>query len=345
MTRAELHHINVGHGDSTLIVTPSDEMVLVDTGENPHRRRPGEDPSEIDIETAADVDRLFGTHDSFMLGEYLESLDNRSALTGPPNRIDHVVLTHPHEDHQYYAPDIVEQFEVGTVHVSHVIRENPGVSGDLAVEMDEHGVRLNSVEAGDSIPVSGVDIDVIAPESILAGLDVDLSESTGSIERVDSSELNQYSLVLNVSHGDNDFVLPGDAPALQIRRAYDEHDVHPNGVLGSHHLARNGNLLDGDLVHPTDDLQFVVASHGTNPYGHPHDEVLTELYAQRIPTVSTRVNGSVRYRSDGRDVDLWVERRTRLDPRRLLGDSLSMDSYPKPGNPEWDGPTWERISV
>jgi hypothetical protein len=80
MTRAEIHHTNVGQGDSTLIVTPSDETVLVDTGENPSQRRPGEDPNEIDIETAADVDRLFGTHDSFMTGESLESLDHRSAL-------------------------------------------------------------------------------------------------------------------------------------------------------------------------------------------------------------------------------------------------------------------------
>ncbi|WP_318568629.1 ComEC/Rec2 family competence protein [Salinigranum marinum] len=344
MTRAEIHHVNVGQGDSTLIVTPSEETVLVDTGENPYQRRPGEDPNEIDIETTADIDRLFGSHDSFMPGEYLESLDHRSA-SGSPIRIDHVVLTHPHEDHQYYAPDVVEQFEVGTVHVSPVVREHPDVSGDLAVEMDEHGVRLNPVEAGDSIPVSGVDVDVIAPESNPAGLDADLSAPTGSVERVDSSSLNRYSLVLNVSHGHNDVVLPGDAPASQLRTAYDEHGVHPDVVLGSHHLARNGNLLGGDLVHPTDDLQFVVASHGTNPYGHPHDEVLTELHAQGVPTVSTRVNGCVRYRSDGRDVEVWVERRTGLDPRRLLGDSPSTDAYPKPGSPEWRGPTWKRICL
>jgi len=61
----ELHHIDVGQADATLIITPADETILIDTGD---WRQGGEG-----------------------VIEYLEDHDI--------DRIDHLVATHGHADH------------------------------------------------------------------------------------------------------------------------------------------------------------------------------------------------------------------------------------------------------
>lgn len=61
----EIHHIDVGQADSTLLITPDDKTILVDTGD---WRQDGQEV--IDYLEAHDIDR-----------------------------IDHLVATHPHADH------------------------------------------------------------------------------------------------------------------------------------------------------------------------------------------------------------------------------------------------------
>ncbi|WP_265108179.1 ComEC/Rec2 family competence protein [Halosolutus halophilus] len=88
----EIHHIDVGQGDATLVVTPRGETILIDSGD----WRDAGDPV-IDYLDAQDVDR-----------------------------IDHLIATHGHADHIGGHAAVIEHFEehgdgVGAVYDSGVV--------------------------------------------------------------------------------------------------------------------------------------------------------------------------------------------------------------------------------
>ena len=121
----EVHHIDVGQADSTLLVTPGGETVLVDTGG-------WQDDGEQVI-------------------DYLETLGI--------DRIDHLVATHPHADHIGGHAAVLEHFEtegegVGAVYDAGQPHDTLTYERYLDA-VDAYGHELLLVEEGDQLPLSG----------------------------------------------------------------------------------------------------------------------------------------------------------------------------------------------
>ncbi|SIS22043.1 lamin tail domain-containing protein, partial [Natronorubrum thiooxidans] len=139
----EIHHIDVGQGDSTLIITPANETILIDTGDW------RQDGSEVIA--------------------YLEAHGI--------DRIDHLVATHADADHIGGHAAVIEHFEtigegVGAAYDSGVPSDS-ATYGNYLDAVDEYGVDLLIVESGDELPVEGdVSAQVMNPPSEDAGIDV-----------------------------------------------------------------------------------------------------------------------------------------------------------------------------
>ena len=141
----ELHHIDVGQADSTLVVTPSNETILIDTG-------------DYRDDGAAVID-------------YLEAHD--------VDRIDHLVTTHGHADHIGGHPAIIEHFEENGGGVGAVY--DPGVPHTTATyeryldAVDTYDVPLYEVVAGDRLPLAdgGLEATVLNPPDGDASGDID----------------------------------------------------------------------------------------------------------------------------------------------------------------------------
>jgi len=121
----ELHHIDVGQADATLIITPADETILIDTGD---WRQGGEG-----------------------VIEYLEDHDI--------DRIDHLVATHGHADHIGGHDAIIEWAEtegdgIGTAYDSGVAHTSQTYERYLDA-IEEYDVDLLVVEEGDELPITG----------------------------------------------------------------------------------------------------------------------------------------------------------------------------------------------
>lgn len=121
----ELHHIDVGQADATLIITPADETILIDTGD---WRQSGSG-----------------------VIEYLEAHD--------VDRIDHLVATHGHADHIGGHDAIIEWAEtegegIGTAYDSGVAHTSQTYDRYLDA-VEEHDVELLIVEEGDELPIAG----------------------------------------------------------------------------------------------------------------------------------------------------------------------------------------------
>ena len=201
----EMSVIDVGQGDSILVVFPDGQRMLVDGGGIPafgHQTR-----SQLD--TGEDV-----------VAPYLWDRGMRS--------IDIVALSHAHEDHIGGLPALVADF--------HPRELWTGATPDspewrtLRQQAVESGVKVVPLEAPAHLAFGRAAIDVLAPLS---------DYIPGDIPK------NNDSLVLRIRFGGRSFLLTGDAERPIERRMVEENEIQPSDVLKvAHHGSRTSSTED-----------------------------------------------------------------------------------------------------
>jgi competence protein ComEC len=165
--------IDVGQGDSILLIAPDGKTLLVDGGG--HGGGPHQAPQDYDI------------------GEEVVS---QVLWSRGIRRLDVVALTHAHSDHMGGLPAVLRNFHPAELWVGN----NPrfGAYNALLDEAARLHVRVRSLRAGDAFPFGPTQISVLAPFS---------GYQPGP------EPTNNDSLVLRVAYGATSVMLEGDAEA------------------------------------------------------------------------------------------------------------------------------------
>ena len=248
----EIHHLDVGQADATLVVWPSGETMVIDTGDW------RQDGSEVI--------------------EYLEAHDI--------DRIDHLVATHGHADHIGGHAALIEHYEtehdgIGAAYDSGVAHTSQTYDNYLDA-IETYDIDLFVVEEGQTLPVSNhTTVSVLNPPAGDSGTDLHYNSialaiefgefrylTTGDAEaNAEERLLEDWVDDLNVSvyqaghHGSSTSSTEAFMQAVQpeiavISSAFDSQYGHPGDAVlerfADHGIETYWTAVHGDIVVTTD---------------------------------------------------------------------------------------------
>ncbi|MBQ7936393.1 MAG: MBL fold metallo-hydrolase [Clostridia bacterium] len=243
--------IDCGQGDSALILSEG-EVTLIDTST-------GENTEQV-----------------------LEHLESRGI-----EQIDHLVLTHPHEDHIGGAKAVLENVEVENIYMKRPTSGTEPTSAvylNLLKEIQNQGKTVHNVQVGETFTCGKFTFTVLGP-----------------LEEYE--DLNDQSVVLQGVYGDCSFLFTGDMEAGAEEDLVDRYgrSLQSTVLKVGHH---GSSTSSSEAFLQAVDPQFAVISCGTdNRYGHPHEETVGLLTQMNVELFRTDTMGTVTVYTDGTSID------------------------------------------
>jgi beta-lactamase superfamily II metal-dependent hydrolase len=330
----EIHHLDVGQADATLIVGPTGRSLLVDAGE---ARWDGDEGA-----------RIVGAYARQVLG---------------CARIDQALITHFHVDHVGYPGKggfwhlvNVQGFTIGKL----VHRDLDEFRGDAGSTLD----RWRDYLDGDGralhpeLARPGVGQVDLGPGVVFRIVAVDgggaLRRGDFRADRSPPNE-NDYSVASVLRFGRFDYFLGGDLSGewAPTTLGYAYHDVESRIAAHlpdvdvyrvNHHGSDHSS--GPTLLAQLDPEVAIISTGDGNPYGHPHQAAVDRLRATAVLYLTergdrqtalgdARVAGNVVVRTDGSTYSVNGDPYTASDPARVDADG---DGYFREADPDDGAP-------
>ncbi|MBI3670928.1 MAG: DNA internalization-related competence protein ComEC/Rec2 [Acidobacteria bacterium] len=257
--RLEVTVLDVGQGDSLFAAFPDGHTMLIDGG------------------GTLGATRVGGMRTGFDIGEQVVSpyLWHRGL-----KRLDVVALTHAHQDHLGGLAAVLENFRVGELWVGRDVASSAFRA--LLEVARERGVRVVHHTRAEGFAWDGVAGQVLWPDTP---------------DEVQTAK-NNDSLVLRLVHGRVALLLPGDIEGpVERELAAEGVPLRAEFLKVAHHGSKTSTNTDW-LAGVAPRLAAISVGE-TNPFGHPHPDLLERLRAADARVLRTDRDGAITVLSDG----------------------------------------------
>lgn len=264
--------IDVGQGDSTLIQTPHGRTILVDGGGTSDET--DADASDVGVKIVVPFLHFLGI-----------------------NRLDVLVLTHPHGDHVGGLAAVLRAQEIGTV-LDGTALPYPSPAYTQFLDMVRRKrIPYTRAVRGQALDMSdGVTLHVLNPPPTPA-----FGQTAAYGTNTDDATVNNYSVGLLLQYGQTRFILTGDAQNEAEGAMLQAHaDLSCDVLKAGHHGSRNAT--GEDWLQRLQPRLAVISCGRHNRFGHPAPSTLACLDAHNVQTFRTDRQGAITFVSDGRTV-------------------------------------------
>lgn len=254
---------DVGQGDATLIKTPHGNRILIDAGP--------EDSLVSPLSHELGVGR---------------------------QRIDTVILTHPHADHIEGMLNLLSRYEFGEIWYTGVEHTSP-VFIALLEEIKKAGIVMKKIDRIErrAFP-DDVEFEILFP-------DKDITEKSARFP--DGDELNDTSIVARMRYKDISWLFMGDAERATENYLLKEGRVASSTALKvGHHGSRSSSSKK--FLQAIAPRYAVISAGAGNEYGHPHQSALRRIARSGVQILRTDVHGTIYMKSDGRILEVRTEK-------------------------------------
>lgn len=220
--------------------------------------------------------------DGEKLVSYLKSLN--------VNGFDYVIGTHPHEDHIGGMDDIINNFEIDNYYMPDKLSTTKTFE-DVLDALDNKGLSYTVPNIDDEFKLGDATFKVIYSGD-------------------DTNDINDSSIVLKMTYGDNTFLFTGDATS-NVEEIILNKDIKSDVLKVAHHGSSYSSTTEFlDKVNP----KYAVISVGkNNSYNHPASITLQKLSNRDIKVYRTDLDGTIIFTSDGTNLSVQTKKLIRMD--------------------------------
>lgn len=173
-------------------------------------------------------------------------------------KFDYVIGTHPHEDHIGGLDTVINNFKVDKIMMPKV-SHNTKTFEDVLLAIKNKDLKVTTPITGADFELGDAKFTILAPNS-------------------DSYDnLNDYSVVLKLIHGNNSFLFTGDAEKIsedEVLRKYKDQLKSDVLKVGHHGSTTSSSPAFIKAVSPK---HSIISVGKDNSYGHPDNIVLNRL--------------------------------------------------------------------
>lgn len=260
----QVYFIDVGQADAILLDLPNGEWMMIDAGYGYSDK-------------SSATRNLFTTLDALKV-----------------DVIDHFLITHNHQDHYGFVPEILKRYQVNYFYGSGSVRSNSQYL-EIMTSIERAGLEYYIVEVGDLIVAEEYfKIQVVATQRLLKDDDPNISSVMVRIV---------YKNVAFMFTGDGGYKNNDDAELIALRSGLElQADVLKVGHHGSRYSSGNKFL---EAVKP----KYAILTTKENSQDNlPTSDALNRLKKIGASIYQTKDHGNITVRTDGLTIEIETER-------------------------------------
>ncbi len=249
----EVYFFDVAQAESILVKTPAGQNILIDGG-----------------------------YDNKVIKRLSETLPEWD------NKIDLMILTHPHDDHVTGLVEVLRRYEVDKVLTTGVLHSTPNYLEWLK-EIKEQEIPIlimdkpRTLDLGDDCR-----LELFWPDTNIMGIELD--------------NLNNSSIAMKLIYGKSSFFLGGDIEKETEKKLLQKGiDLNSDVMKASHHGSDTSST--DEFISAVDPEYAVITVGKNNPFNLPSQRVIKRLERKNIRILRTDLNGTIKFISDGETVE------------------------------------------